>query len=69
VPLGSILYQLVTDNINYSKSCTWTEDFIADLKAYSAAEDKQGGLQVLCAWKDAVQSTINSLTREDDVGV
>jgi hypothetical protein len=69
VPLGSILYQLVTVNIHYPRSCDWTEDVIADLKAYSAAEDKQGGLQVLCAWKYAVQSAINSLTGEDDVGV
>jgi hypothetical protein len=62
VPLGSILYQLVTVNIYYPKSCVCTEDVIVDLKAYSAAEDKQGGLQVLCAWKDALQSAINSLT-------
>jgi hypothetical protein len=46
-----------------------TEDVITDLKAYSDAEDKQGGLQVLCAWKDALQYAINSLTAEDDVGV
>jgi hypothetical protein len=69
VPLGSILYKLVTVNINYPKLCIWTEDAIADLKAYSAAEDKQGGLQVVCAWKNAVQSAISSLTAEDDVGV
>jgi hypothetical protein len=49
VPLGSILYQMVTVNIHYPKSCIWTEDVIADPKAYSAAEDNQGGLQVLCA--------------------
>jgi hypothetical protein len=49
--------------------CVWTEDVIADLKAYSAAEDKQGGLQVLCNWNDALQSEICSLTQEDDVGV
>jgi hypothetical protein len=49
VPLGSILYQPVTVNIHYPKSGTWYEDVIADIKAYSAAEDKQGGLQVLCA--------------------
>jgi hypothetical protein len=48
VPLGSILFQPVTVNIHYPKSCVWTEDVIADLKACSAAEDKQGGLQVLC---------------------
>jgi hypothetical protein len=69
VPLGSILYQHVTVNIHYPKSCVWTDDVIADLKAYSAAEDKQGGLQVLCNWKDAVQSAISYLTAEDDVGV
>jgi hypothetical protein len=69
VHLGSILYQPVTVNIHYPKSCVWTEDVIADLKDYSAAEDKQGGLQVLCNWKEAVQSAINSLTEEDDVGV
>jgi hypothetical protein len=69
VPLGSILYQPVTVNINYLKSVTWDEDVIADLKAYSVAEDKQGELQVLCAWKDAVQSAIDHLTGEDDVGV
>jgi hypothetical protein len=56
VPLGSILYQPVTVNINYPKS-------------YSPVEDKQGGQQVLCVWKDAVQSAIDSLTGEDDVGV
>jgi hypothetical protein len=65
VPLGSILYQRVTVNIHYPKSCVWTEDVISDLKAYSAAEDKQGGLQVLCTWKDALQSAISSLTAED----
>jgi hypothetical protein len=69
VPLGSILYQPVTFNIHYPKSCAWTEDVIADLKACSAAEDKQGGLQVLCDWKDAVQSEISSFTAEYDVGV
>jgi hypothetical protein len=69
VPLGSILYQHVTVNIHYPKSCVWTEDVIADLKAYSAAEDKQVGLQVLCDWKDAVQSAISYLTQEDDMGV
>jgi hypothetical protein len=68
VPLGSILYQPVTVNIHYPKSCVWTEDVIADIKAYSVAEDKQGGLQVLCDWKDAVQSAISYLTEEDDVG-
>jgi hypothetical protein len=31
VPLGIILYQPVTVNINYPKSCFWTEDVIADL--------------------------------------
>jgi hypothetical protein len=40
VPIGSILYQPVTVNIHYPKLCVWTEDVIADLKAYSAAEDK-----------------------------
>jgi hypothetical protein len=69
VPLGSILYQPVTVNIHYPKSCTWTEDVITDLKAYSVAEDKQGGLQVLCAWNDAVQYVISYLTADDDVGV
>jgi hypothetical protein len=61
--------QPVTVNIHYPKLCVWTEDVITDLKAYSAAEDKQGGLQVLCDWNDAVQSAISSLTQEDDVGV
>jgi hypothetical protein len=69
VPTGSILYQHVTVNINYPKLCVWTEDVIADLKDYSAVEDKQGGLQVLCNWNDAVQSATCSLTQEDDVGV
>jgi hypothetical protein len=69
VPLGSILYKTVTVDIHYPKSFVWTEDFIADLKAYSAAEDKQGGLQVLCACKDTVQSAISFLTAEDNVGV
>jgi hypothetical protein len=69
VPLGSILYQPVTVNIHYPKSCVLKEDVIVDLKAYSAAEDKERGLQVLCAWKDTVQSVISSLTAEDDVGV
>jgi hypothetical protein len=63
VPIGSILYQPVTVNIHYPKLCVWTEDVIADLKAYSAAEDKQGGLQVLCDWNDAVQSAISSLAQ------
>jgi hypothetical protein len=61
-PMGSILYQPVNVNIHYPKPCIWTEDFIGDLKAFSAAEDKQGGLQLVCAW-------INSLTGEDDIGV
>jgi hypothetical protein len=69
VPLEIILYQPVTVNIHYPKSCVWTEDVIAYLKAYSAAEDKQRGLQVLCAWKDVLQSDIHYLTGEDDVGV
>jgi hypothetical protein len=69
VPLGSILYQPATVNIHYPKSCVWTKDVIADLKAYSAAEDKQGGLQVFFTWKDAVQYAINYLTGEDGVGV
>jgi hypothetical protein len=69
VSLGSILYQPVTVNVHYPKSGTWDEDVIVDLKANSAAEDKQGGLQVICAWKDAVQSAINSLTGENGVGV
>jgi hypothetical protein len=62
VPIGNILYQHVTVNIHYPKLCVWTEDVIADLMAYSAAEDKQGGLQVLCDWNNAVQSLISSLT-------
>jgi hypothetical protein len=37
VPLVSILYQPVTVNIHYPKSCVWKEDVIADLKAHSAA--------------------------------
>jgi hypothetical protein len=69
VPLGSILYQPATVNIHYPKSFVWTEDVIVDFKAYSATEDKQGGLQVLCAWKDAVHSAISSLTAEDLLGV
>jgi hypothetical protein len=69
VPLGCILYQPVTVYIHYPKSCVWTEYVITDLKDYSAAEDKQGGLQVLCDWKDAVQSAIRSSTAEDDTGV
>jgi hypothetical protein len=69
VPLGIIFFQPVTVNIHYPKSCVWTEDVIAYLKGYSAAEDKQGGLQVLCDWKDVLQSAISSLTAEDDVGV
>jgi hypothetical protein len=68
VPLGSILYQPVTVNIQHPKSCVWTEDVIADLRAYSATEDKQGGLQVLCDWNDSVQSAISSLPADDDVG-
>jgi hypothetical protein len=47
VLLGSILYQPVTVNIHYPKSGTWDEDGIVNIKAYSAAEDTQGGLQVL----------------------
>jgi hypothetical protein len=69
VPLGSILYQPVTANFHYPKSGNWDEDVNTDLKAYSAAEDNQGGLQVLCAWKEALQSTINYLTGENYVGV
>jgi hypothetical protein len=64
VPIGNILYQHVTVNIHYPKLYVWTEDVIADLKAYSAAEDKQGGLHVLCDW-----NAISSLTQDDDVGV
>jgi hypothetical protein len=67
VPLGSILYQPVNVNIHYLKSGTWDEDVIAYPKDYSAVEDKQGGLQVLCAWKDTLQSASNSLTGEDEV--
>jgi hypothetical protein len=69
VPIGIILCQPVTVNIHYPKLCVWKEDVIADIKAYSAAEDKQGGLQVLCDWNDALKSAISSLTQEDDVGV
>jgi hypothetical protein len=69
VHLGHILYQPVTVNIHYPKSHTWDEDVIADIKAYNAAEDKQGGLQLICACKDAVQSAINVLTRENYVSV
>jgi hypothetical protein len=69
VPLGSIRYQPVIVNIHYPKSCVLTEDVIADLKDYSVAEDKQGGLHVLYAWKDAVQSATSYLTAEDDLGV
>jgi hypothetical protein len=48
VPIGSILYQPVTVNIHYPKLCVWTEDVIADLKSYSAAEDKQGiGMRII----------------------
>jgi hypothetical protein len=67
--LGRILYQPVNVNIHYPKSGNWDKDIIADINAYSAAEDTQGGLQVLCAWKDAIQSAINYLTGENDVGV
>jgi hypothetical protein len=63
VPIVSILYQHVTVNIQYPKLCVWTDDVITDLKAYSTAEDKQGGLQVLCDWNDAVQSANYSLTQ------
>jgi hypothetical protein len=63
VPIGSILYQHVTVNSHYPNLCVWTEDVIADLKAYSAAEDKQGGLQVLCDRNDVVQSAISYLAQ------
>jgi hypothetical protein len=69
VPMGNILYQPVTVNIYYPKSGTWDEDFIAYFRASSAAEDKQECMQVICTWKDAAQSAINSLTGENVIGV
>jgi hypothetical protein len=69
VPLGSIFYQTVTVNIHYPRSNTWSEEVIADLKAYIVAEDRQGGLHVICSLKDAVQDAINTLTDENGLGV
>jgi hypothetical protein len=69
VPGGSILYKLVTVNIHYLRSNTWSQEVIEDLKSYSAVEDKQGGLQVIHTWNDAVQEGITVLTEPDDLGM
>jgi hypothetical protein len=69
VPLGSIIYQTVTVNIHYPRSNTWRKDVIADLKAYSVAEDIHSGLQLISSCKDAVQDAISTLTDENDLGV
>jgi hypothetical protein len=69
VPGGTIIYQLATVNIHYPKSNTWSQEVIEDLKSYSAAEDKQGGLQVIHTWNDAVQERIAVLTELDDLGM
>jgi hypothetical protein len=34
VPLGSILYQPVTVNIHYPKSCVWIEDVITRMSSH-----------------------------------
>jgi hypothetical protein len=69
VPLGSIIYQSVTVNIHYPRPNNWSEEVIADLRSYSVAEDRQGGLQVVRSWKDAVQDAISILMEENDLGV
>jgi hypothetical protein len=69
VPVRNILYQPVTVNIHYPKSNTWSQDVIEDLKDYSVAEDRQGGLQLVRSWKDALQDTISGLTEDDDLGL
>jgi hypothetical protein len=67
VPAGSILYQLVTVNIHYPKSNTWSQA-VADLNSYIAAEDKQGGMQVTQSSKDPVQDAVAVLTKETNMG-
>jgi hypothetical protein len=42
--VGSILYQPVTVNIHYPKSNTWSQEVIEDIRAYSVADDRHGGL-------------------------
>jgi hypothetical protein len=69
LPLGSILYQLANANIHYPRSKTWSEEVLTDLKDYSVAEDKQGGLQAIYSWKDVVHDAISTLTQENDLGV
>jgi hypothetical protein len=69
VPGGSIFYQLVTVNIHYPKSNTWSQEVIEDPEICSAAEDKQVGLQVIHTWNDAVQEVITVLTEPDDLGM
>jgi hypothetical protein len=64
VPLGSILYQPVTVNIHYPNYNTWSQEEIEDLESYSAAEEKQGELQVTRTWKDYVQKAVTPLTNE-----
>jgi hypothetical protein len=69
VPVGSIHYQPITVIIHYPKSNTWSQEVIEDLNSYSVTEDRQGGLQVIRSWKDAVQDAISGLAEEDDLGV
>jgi hypothetical protein len=69
VPEGSILYQPFTVNINYPKYNMWSQEVIEDLHSYSADEDRQGGPQVTCTRKDALQNVIMVLPEGDGVGV
>jgi hypothetical protein len=69
VPLGSIIFQLVTINIHYSKSNTWTQEVIEDLESYSAADDKYVELQVRRTCEDSVQKAFTVLIKENNVGL
>jgi hypothetical protein len=64
-----MLFQSVTLNIHYPKSKRWSQEVIEDLHSYSAAEDRQGALQVTHTWKDAAQEAIMALIEGDDVGM
>jgi hypothetical protein len=41
----------------------------SQISRLTVPQDKQGRLQLLCTWKDAVQYAISSLTAEYDVGI
>jgi hypothetical protein len=69
VSLGSILYQLVTVNIHYPRSSTWSQYVIEDLESYNAAEEKQGELQVTHTWKVSVREAVTALINEDELAM